>query len=104
MLKADPEKLQHAIGISASRHSPWSAVAGKLTMMKNTVDPMATRAGWRLGLAGEARLHGPENVLDGKEGMFHLPGEGLGHGEARRRARSRLQIAQCGMNPIRPKL
>ncbi|HXJ41963.1 MAG TPA: MmgE/PrpD family protein, partial [Bryobacteraceae bacterium] len=34
------EQIQHAIGISASRHCTLGAVtAGKLTMMKNTVDP-----------------------------------------------------------------
>ena len=40
------EQIQHAIGISASRHATLGAVtAGKLTMMKNTVDPMATQSG-----------------------------------------------------------
>jgi len=40
------EKIQHAIGISASRHCTMGAVtAGKLTMMKNTVDPLATQSG-----------------------------------------------------------
>ncbi len=40
------EQIQHAVGISASRHCTLGAVtAGKLTMMKNTVDPMATQSG-----------------------------------------------------------
>ena len=45
-LKLSAEQIQHAIGISASRHCTLGAVtAGKLTMMKNTVDPMATQSG-----------------------------------------------------------
>src|SRR5207237_9850268 len=40
------DQIQHAIGISASRQATFGAVtAGKLTMMKNTVDPMATQSG-----------------------------------------------------------
>ncbi len=39
------EQIQHAIGISASRHATLGAVtAGKLTMMKNTVDPWPRKA------------------------------------------------------------
>ncbi|UCC50006.1 MAG: MmgE/PrpD family protein, partial [Gemmatimonadota bacterium] len=46
MLRLPWDKIQHAIGISASHHATLGAVtAGKLTMMKNTVDPMATEAG-----------------------------------------------------------
>ncbi len=45
MLGLPWEKIQHAIGISASRHATLGAVtAGKLTMMKNTVDPWPPRA------------------------------------------------------------
>src|SRR5215467_6902554 len=40
MLRLDWKKMQHAIGISASARPTLGAVtAGKLTMMKNTVDP-----------------------------------------------------------------
>ena len=45
-IRLSAEQIQHAIGISASRHATLGAVtAGKLTMMKNTVDPMATQSG-----------------------------------------------------------
>ncbi|MGC2515199.1 MAG: MmgE/PrpD family protein, partial [Terriglobales bacterium] len=48
------EQIQHAIGISASRHCTMGAVtAGKLTMMKNTVDPMATQSGVLAALLAE---------------------------------------------------
>src|SRR5271169_3284123 len=40
MLHLDRSKMQHAIGISASARATLGAVtAGRLTMMKNTVDP-----------------------------------------------------------------
>jgi 2-methylcitrate dehydratase len=98
MLGLDPEKMQHAVGISASKHfTLGAAVAGKLTMMKNTVDPMATRSGVEAAILAQLGYTGPENVLDGKEGMFHCLGKdwntealvgGLGNG---------FKIAQCGM-------
>ena len=64
------EQIQHAIGISASRHCTLGAVtAGKLTMMKNTVDPMATQSGVLAALLAEKGYSGPEHVVDGKEGL-----------------------------------
>jgi 2-methylcitrate dehydratase len=98
MLSLDPDKTQHAIGIAACRHfTLGAAVAGKLSMMKNTVDPMATRAGVESALLAQKGYTGPENVLDGKEGMFHCLGPewdteklvgGLG---------SEFKIKDCGM-------
>src|SRR5580765_2801941 len=69
------EQIQHAIGISASRHCTLGAVtAGKLTMMKNTVDPMATQSGVLAALMAEKGYTGPEHVVDGKEGLTHCFG------------------------------
>lgn len=67
------EQIQHAIGISASHHCTLGAVtAGKLTMMKNTVDPMATQSGVLAALLAEKGYTGPEHVIDGKEGLTHV--------------------------------
>lgn len=98
MLHLTWEKIQHAIGISASRHATLGAVtAGKLTMMKNTVDPMATQSGVFAALLAERGYTGPEHVIDGKEGLTHCFGpewklevltEGLGDS---------WRITQCGM-------
>ena len=75
MLHLPWEKIQHAIGISASHHATLGAVtAGKLTMMKNTVDPMATQAGVMAALLAEKGYTGPEHVIDGKEGLVHCLG------------------------------
>src|SRR5450432_1210422 len=92
------EQIQHAIGISASRHCTMGAVtAGKLTMMKNTVDPMATQSGVLAALLSEKGYSGPEHVIDGKEGLVHCYGpewkqnlltDGLGDS---------WRITQCGM-------
>jgi 2-methylcitrate dehydratase len=92
------EQIQHAVGISASRHATLGAVtAGKLTMMKNTVDPMATQSGVLAALMAEKGYTGPEHVVDGKEGLTHCFGpswklnlltDGLGDS---------WRITQCGM-------
>jgi 2-methylcitrate dehydratase len=92
------EQIQHAVGISASRHCTLGAVtAGKLTMMKNTVDPMATQSGVLAALMAERGYTGPEHVIDGKEGLTHCFGpewklhlltDGLGES---------WRITQCGM-------
>ena len=98
MLHLDWAKIQHAIGISASARATLGAVtAGKLTMMKNTVDPMATQSGVFAALLAEKGYSGPEHVIDGKEGLVHCFGpewklniltDGLGES---------WRITQCGM-------
>jgi len=92
------EQIQHAIGISASRQATLGVVtAGKLTMMKNTVDPLATQSGVLAALLAEKGYTGPEHVVDGKEGLAHCLGpewkldvltEGLG---------ASWRITRCGM-------
>ena len=98
MLHLDWEQMQHAIGISASARVTLGAVtAGKLTMMKNTVDPLATQSGVLAALLAEKGYSGPEHILDGKEGLTHCFGpdwklniltDGLGES---------WRITQCGM-------
>ncbi|MBZ5638735.1 MAG: MmgE/PrpD family protein [Acidobacteriia bacterium] len=98
MLGLDAARIQHAIGISGCRHfTLGAAVAGKLTMMKNTVDPMATQSGVLAALLAEKGYTGPEHVIDGKEGMVHCLGpqwkleilvDGLGES---------WRITRCGM-------
>lgn len=98
MLHLDWEEMQHSIGISASARATLGAVtAGKLTMMKNTVDPLATQSGVLAALLAEKGYSGPEHVLDGKEGLTHCFGpewklniltDGLGES---------WRITQCGM-------
>ncbi len=64
------EEMVHAIGISGSHNLTLGAVtAGKLTMMKNTVDPMATQAGLYSAMLAKRGYEGPAHVIDGKEGL-----------------------------------
>ncbi len=71
ILGLSEEQMVHATGISASHNLTLGAVtAGKLTMMKNTVDPMATQAGILAALLAQRGYEGPEHVLDGKEGLI----------------------------------
>src|SRR3974377_67227 len=103
MLPPPPQHIQHAIGISASPRATLGAVtAGKLTMMKNTVDPLATQSGVLAALLAEKGYSGPEHVLDGKEGLTHCFGpewklniltDGLGES---------WRITQCGMQAFPP--
>ncbi len=75
LLGLPADRIQQAIGISASHSCSLGAVtAGKLTNMKNTVDPMATRSGVEAALLAQHGYSGPEHVIDGKEGLTHVFG------------------------------
>jgi 2-methylcitrate dehydratase len=98
MLDLPWSKIQHAVGISASRHfTLGAAVAGKLTMMKNTVDPMATQSGVLAALLAEKGYTGPEHVLDGKEGMVHCLGPEWKLGVLTDGLGDSWRITQCSM-------
>jgi len=97
-IKLGWEQIQHAIGISASRQATLGAVtAGKLTMMKNTVDPMATQSGVLAALLAEQGYTGPEHVVDGKEGLTHCFGPGWKLDVLSDGLGSSWRITQCGM-------
>ncbi|MDZ4753538.1 MAG: MmgE/PrpD family protein [Phycisphaerae bacterium] len=69
------DQMVQAIGISAARtFSPGAVTAGKLTNMKNTVDPWATRMGVESALLAARGYTGPEHMFDGKEGLFAVFG------------------------------
>ncbi|MCH7703463.1 MAG: MmgE/PrpD family protein [Planctomycetes bacterium] len=98
MLRLDPEQMQHAIGISASHSCTLGAVtAGKLTKMKNTVDPMATQAGVQAALLAKEGFSGPEHVVDGKEGLVHCFGPEWNLGKLTDGLGERFKINECGM-------
>jgi 2-methylcitrate dehydratase len=74
------EQMVHAIGISGSYHATFGCVtAGHLTMMKNTVDPLATQSGVIAAELAARGYEGPAHAIDGKEGMAIISsGESLG--------------------------
>jgi len=89
ILDLSVEQLVHAMGISASHnHTLGVVTAGNLTMMKNTVDPMATQSGVQAALLAKRGYEGPAHILDGKEGLadvfvnnkfeFNILTDGLG--------------------------
>jgi 2-methylcitrate dehydratase len=98
MLGLDAAQIQHAIGISASRHVTLGAVtAGRLSMMKNTVDPLATQSGVFAALLAEKGYTGPEHVLDGKEGLVQVLGPEWRLAVLTDELGESWRIGQCGM-------
>ncbi len=65
------DQMVNAIGISGSHNYTIGApTAGKLTMMKNTVDPMAVQSGVFAALMAKQGYTGTEAVFEGKEGFM----------------------------------
>jgi 2-methylcitrate dehydratase len=70
-----PDQTVNAVGISTCHNMTMGAVAaGKLTMMKNTVDPMAVASGVMAARMAKHGYIGTELILEGKEGFCELLG------------------------------
>lgn len=64
-------QMVNAIGINGCHnHTIGCPTAGKLTMMKNTVDPMAVQSGVFAALLAQKGYTGTEKVFEGKEGFM----------------------------------
>jgi 2-methylcitrate dehydratase len=73
MYDLDLDQLVAAVGISGSSHlTLGGVVAGHLTNMKNTADPLAAQAGLYAALMAREGYEGPVEVLEGKEGLFEV--------------------------------
>ncbi len=69
------DQMVHAVGINGSHnHTIGCPTAGKLTMMKNTVDPMAVQSGVFAALMAQKGYSGTEAVFEGKEGLMDVFG------------------------------
>lgn len=76
MLNLNAEQITNAIGICGSHNTTLGAVtAGTLTMMKNTVDPMATEAGVFAALIAQKGYKGTTPIFEGREGLFEAIGD-----------------------------
>ncbi len=65
------DQMVNAIGINGSHnYAIGCPTAGKLTMMKNTVDPMAVQSGVFAALIAKKGYTGTEAVFEGKEGFM----------------------------------
>ncbi|MBU8933344.1 MAG: MmgE/PrpD family protein [candidate division Zixibacteria bacterium] len=70
------EQMVNAIGISGSHnHTIGCPTAGALTMMKNTVDPMAVQSGVFAALMAQKGYTGTVAVFEGKEGLMDCFGD-----------------------------
>jgi 2-methylcitrate dehydratase len=75
ILGLNVDQMVNAIGISACHnHTIGCPTAGKLTMMKNTVDPMSTQSGVLAALMAEKGYTGTEAIFEGKEGLMDVFG------------------------------
>ncbi len=73
LLGLNEDQLVAAAGISGSSHfTLGGVVAGHLTNMKNTADPMAVEAGVTAALLAAEGYSGPERVIEGKEGLIQV--------------------------------
>jgi len=73
MLGLTEDQAVAACGISGSTHfTLGGVVAGHLTNMKNTADPMATEAGVRAAMLAATGYSGPVELFEGKEGVFEV--------------------------------
>jgi len=71
LLGLSVDEMINAIGINGSHnHTIGCPTAGKLTMMKNTVDPMAVQSGVFAALLAKNGYSGTEKVFEGKEGFM----------------------------------
>jgi len=104
------DQMVQAIGVCASRtFTPGAVTAGKLTNMKNTVDPWATRMGVESAMLAKRGFSGPEHMIDGKEGLFAVFGHvqykgapasfdaGMLLDGLPRKATDHYRILDCGM-------
>jgi 2-methylcitrate dehydratase len=65
------DQMVNAIGINGTHNfTIGSPTAGKLTMMKNIVDPMAVQSGVFAALMAKKGCTGSETIFEGKEGFM----------------------------------
>ncbi|MFA7629352.1 MAG: MmgE/PrpD family protein [Candidatus Neomarinimicrobiota bacterium] len=92
------DQMVNAIGISACHnHTIGCPTAGKLTMMKNTVDPMATQSGVLAALMAEKGYTGTEAIFEGKEGLMDVFGPDWDTDALLGNLGSSFKILECSM-------
>ena len=92
------EQMANAIGISGCHnHTIGCPTAGVLTMMKNTVDPMAVQSGVFAALMAQKGYTGTEAVFEGKEGFMDVFGDGWDEGKLLGGLGDGYKILECSM-------
>ncbi|NMC42553.1 MAG: MmgE/PrpD family protein [candidate division Zixibacteria bacterium] len=92
------DQMVCAIGISGCHnHTIGCPTAGKLTMMKNTVDPMAVQSGVLAALMAKRGYSGTEAVFEGKEGLMDVFGPNWAMEKLVGGLGSSFKILECSM-------
>ncbi len=92
------EQMVNAIGINGSHnHTIGCPTAGKLTMMKNTVDPMAVQTGVFAALMAQKGYTGTVEVFEGKEGLMDVFGPDWAVEKLTGKLGESFKILECGM-------
>lgn len=101
MLNLNAEQITNAIGIGASHNVTLGAVtAGKLTMMKNTVDPMATESGVFAALLAQKGFQGTTPIFEGREGLFEAVGDKWKPEVLTENLGKTFKIVDCSIKPF----
>jgi len=92
------DQMVNAIGINGSHnHTIGCPTAGALTMMKNTVDPMAVQSGVFAALMAQKGYSGTTAVFEGKEGLMDCFGEGWDNNKLVGNLGKKYKIMECSM-------
>jgi 2-methylcitrate dehydratase len=92
------DQMVHAVGINGSHnHTIGCPTAGQLTMMKNTVDPMAVQTGVFAALMAQKGYTGTEQVFEGKEGFMDVYGPEWAVDNLTGNLGKSYKILECGM-------
>jgi 2-methylcitrate dehydratase len=98
LLGLTAEQMVNAIGISGSHnHTIGCPTAGRLTMMKNTVDPMAVQSGVFAALMAQKGYTGTEAVFEGKEGFMDVFGPDWDEDKLLGDLGKKFKILECSM-------
>lgn len=101
MFGMNAEQITNAIGISGSHNTTLGAVtAGTLTMMKNTVDPMATEAGVFAALIAQKGYKGTTPIFEGREGLFEAIGDQWKPEVLTENLGKTFKIVDCSIKPF----
>ena len=101
MLGLNAEQITNAIGICGSHNTTLGAVtAGTLTMMKNTVDPMATEAGVFAALIAQKGYKGTTPIFEGREGLFEAIGDKWKPAVLTENLGETFKIIDCSIKPF----
>lgn len=98
LLGLNEDQMVNAIGINgAHNHTIGCPTAGKLTMMKNTVDPMAVQTGVFAALMAQKGYSGTEQVFEGKEGLMDVFGPDWNQEKLLGGLGDKFKILECSM-------